>query len=107
MAAKPVPARARNFRTRFTFVVCLAIFFSMAFPADAQKEKKKKKDANTATEPHTTIPMGDEQQIDYKISEMPEAWQLADVDRLHQDHANDAAFEGATWAPPVFGRSTF
>ena len=59
MAAKPVPARARNFRTLFTFLVCLGIFFSMASPAAAQKEKKKKKDATTATEPHTTIPMGD------------------------------------------------
>src|SRR5260370_38484453 len=106
MAAKPVPARARNFRTRFTFVVCLAIFSSMALPADAQKEKKKKKDSKTAAEPHTTIPMGDEQQIDYKISEMLGAWQLGDLDRLHQDYADDAVFVSGTWPPPVFGWPT-
>src|SRR5258708_19896399 len=107
MAAKPVPARARNFRTLFTLVVCMAISFSMASPVHAQKEKKKKKDAKTAAEPHTTIPMGDEQQIDYKISEMLGAWQLGDLDRLHQDYADDAVFVSGTWAPPVFGRSTF
>jgi len=107
MAAKPVPPRARNFRTLFTLVVCMAISFSMASPAHAQKEKKKKKDAKTAAEPHTTIPMGDEQQIDYKISEMLGAWQLGDLDRLHQDYADDAVFVSGTWAPPVFGWSNF
>src|SRR5258705_1166126 len=107
MAAKAGPARARNFRTLFTLVVCMAISFSMASPAHAQKEKKKKKDAKTATEPHTTIPMGDEQQIDYKISEMLGAWQLGDLDRLHQDYADDVVFVSGTWAPPVFGWSNF
>src|SRR5260370_19548202 len=107
MAAKPIPARARNFRTLFMFLVCLAIFFSMASPVHAQKEKKKKKDSKTAAEPHTTIPMGDEQQIDYKISEMLGAWQLGDLDRLHQDYADDAVFVSGTWAPPVFGWSNF
>src|SRR5882724_7863474 len=107
MAAKPVPARAHNFRTLFTLVVCMAISFSMASAAHAQKEKKKKKDAKTAAEPHTTIPMGDEQQIDYKISEMLGAWQLGDLDRLHQDYADDAVFVSGTWAPPVFGWSNF
>src|SRR6267142_4121075 len=102
MAAKPVPARAHNFRTLFTLVVCMAISFSMASAAHAQKEKKKKKDAKAAAEPHTTIPMGDEQQIDYKISEMLGAWQLGDLDRLHQDYADDAVFVSGTWAPPVF-----
>jgi len=85
----------------------MAIFFSMASPADAQKEKKKKKDAKTAAEPHTTIPMADEQQIDYKISEVLGAWQLGDVDRLHQDYADDAVFVSGTWAPPIFGWSNF
>ena len=107
MAAKPVPARAHVFRTLFALVVSLAISFSTASSADAQKEKKKKKDANTASEPHTTIPMADEQQIDYKISEMLGAWQLGDVDRLRQDYADDAVFVSGTWAPPIFGLSNY
>src|SRR4029077_3896900 len=106
MAAKPVPARARSWRTVLTLVVCMTIFFWTPSPAGAQKEKKKKKDANT-TEPHTTIAMGDEQQIDYKISEMLGAWQLGDIDRLHQDYGDDAVFVSGLWAPPVFGWANY
>jgi ketosteroid isomerase-like protein len=108
MAAEPVPARARSLRALLSFAVCIAIFFSMASPAAAQKEKKKKKkDANAAADTHTTIPMADEQQIDYKISEMLGAWQLGDVDRLHQAYADDAVFVSGLWAPPVFGWSNY
>jgi len=39
----------------------------MTPPASAQKEKKKKKDSNAPADTHTTIPMPDEQQIDYKF----------------------------------------
>jgi len=35
------------------------------------------------------------------------AWQLGDLDRLHQDYADDAVFVSGTWAPPVFGWSNF
>jgi ketosteroid isomerase-like protein len=108
MAAKPVAARARSLRALLSFAVCIAIFFSMASPAAAQKEKKKKKkDANAAADAHTTIPMADEQQIDYKISEMLGAWQLGDIDRLHQTYADDAVFVSGLWAPPVFGWSNY
>jgi ketosteroid isomerase-like protein len=107
MAAKPVPARACSLRTLFTLVVCIAISMSTASPANAQKEKKKKKDANAAADSHTTIPMADEQQIDYKISEMLGAWQLGDIDRLHQDYAEDAVFVSGVWQPPVFGWTNY
>lgn len=107
MAAKPVPVRARSWRTVLTLGVCMTIFFWTPSPAGAQKEKKKKKDANATAEPHTTIAMGDEQQIDYKISEMLGAWQLGDVDRLHQDYADDAVFVSGLWAPPVFGWANY
>jgi ketosteroid isomerase-like protein len=107
MAAKPVPAAVRNLRTLFALAVCIAIFFSMASPAAAQKEKKKKKDSKASAESHTTIPMPDEQQIDYKISEVLGAWQLGDIDRLHQAYADDAVFVSGVWAPPVFGWSNY
>jgi ketosteroid isomerase-like protein len=107
MAEKPVLTRVRGLRTLFTLVVCIAISFSTTSAANAQKEKKKKKDANASTDAHTTIPMADEQQIDYKISEMLGAWQLGDVDRLHQDYADDAVFVSGFWAPPVFGWSNY
>ena len=107
MAAKPVPVLVRSVRAIFVLTICAAVFLSMITPAAAQKEKKKKKDPNPPADTHTIIPMSDEQQIDYKISEMLGAWQLGDVDRLHQDYADDAVFVSGTWAPPVFGWSNY
>lgn len=106
MAAKPVPAPALILRALLSFIACAAILLSNASPASAQKEKKKKKDANAA-DAHTTIPMPDEQAIDYKISEMLGAWQLGDVQRLHQDYADDVVFVSGVWGPPIFGWSNY
>jgi ketosteroid isomerase-like protein len=107
MAAKPVPIAVRILRALFTITVSIAILVSMASPLLAQKDKKKKKDPNASGDTHTIIPMPDEQQIDYKISEMLGAWQLGDADRLHQDYADDAVFVSGVWAPPVFGWSNY
>jgi ketosteroid isomerase-like protein len=107
MAVKPVPAAARSLCALSALVVCLTILLSMASPAAAQKEKKRKKDANAPSNTHTTIPMPDEQQIDYNISEMLGAWQLGDIDRLRQTYADDVVFVSGLWAPPVFGWSNF
>ncbi len=48
------------------------------------------------------LPAGDEQQIDYTISEMLGAWQLGDIDKLHKDYADDVSVVNGIWAPPVF-----
>ena len=107
MAVKPVPAAARTVRAFFAVAVCFAIFLSMTSPAAAQKEKKKKKDSNASADSHTIIPMPDEQRIDYEISQMLGAWQVGDIDRLHQFYADDAVFVSGLWAPPVFGWSNY
>jgi ketosteroid isomerase-like protein len=107
MGVRPVPAAARTLRALLTLFVCVTIFLSTALPAAAQKDKKKKKDANAPADTHTTIPMPDEQQIDYNISAMLGAWQLGDVDRLHKAYADDAVFVSGLWEPPVFGWSNF
>ena len=107
IAAKPVPAPTRSLRALFTLAICLVVFFSMASPAAAQKEKKKKKDANASEDAHIKLPMPDEQQIDYGISEMLGAWQLGDIDRLHKAYADDAIFVSGVWAPPIFGWSNY
>src|SRR5258708_6458768 len=106
MAVKPVPAAARSVRAFFAVAVCIAIFLSMTSPAAAQKEKKKKKDSVSA-DSHTIIPMPDEQRIDYEISQLLGAWQVGDIDRLHQVYADDAVFVSGLWAPPVFGWSNY
>jgi len=85
---------------------CGAILAALASPAAAQKEKKKKKDSNAPVE-KLSIPMPDEQKIDYRISEMLGAWQLGDVDRLHQVYADDAVFVSGIWEPPVFGWTNY
>ncbi len=104
MAAKPVPAPARSLRALLMLAICTAIFLSITSPAAAQKEKKKK---NAPADTHTTIPMPDEQQIDYNISEMLGAWQVGDIDRLRRIYADDVVFVSGLWVPPVFGWSNF
>jgi ketosteroid isomerase-like protein len=105
MAVKPVPNVASRMRAIFTLAVCIVMFLSMASPAAAQKDKKKKKDA--APDPRVLFPIADEQQIDYRISDMLGAWQLGDIDRLHQSYADDAVFVSGIWEPPVFGWSNY
>jgi ketosteroid isomerase-like protein len=106
MSAKPGPAFAFTLRAFLSLVACIAILASIASPAYAQKDKKKKKDAN-APDTHLTNAMTDEQQIDYRISEMLGAWQLGDADRMHQDYADDVVFVSGFWAPPIFGWSNY
>jgi ketosteroid isomerase-like protein len=106
MPAEPFCASARTLRAFLSFIACIAILLTVALPVCAQKEKKKKKDANAPAE-HVTLPMPDEQQIDYKISELLGAWQVGDVERLHQDYADDAVFVSGFWAPPIFGWSNY
>ena len=104
MPGKFVPGRTFALRLLFAFTACIAILLLNGSPASAQKDKKKKNDAAPT---HTTIPMPDEQQIDYKISEVLGAWQLGDINRLHEDYADDAVFVSGVWAPPIFGWSNY
>ena len=107
MAATPVPAFERSLRALITLAICVAVSFSLASPAAAQKEKKKKKDANASDDAHLKLPMPDEQQIDYAISELLGAWQLGDIERLHKAYADDAVFVSGVWAPPIFGWTNY
>jgi ketosteroid isomerase-like protein len=83
----------------------MAILLAMSSPA-AQKDKKKKKDA-PVSDGQPIIPMTDEQQIDYMISGMLGAWQMGDVDRLHQSYADDVTLVNGTWAPPIIGWANY
>ena len=75
------------------------MFLACATPAAAQK---KKKNDPPPTDNKSALPMGDEQQVDYTISEMLGAWQLGDIERLHKDYADDVWVVNGNWAPPVF-----
>jgi ketosteroid isomerase-like protein len=76
-----------------------ALLLACGSPAAAQK---KKKSDPPATDSGPVVPMGDEQAIDYTISEMIGAWQLGDVERMHKDYADDVSIVNGIWAPPVF-----
>ena len=104
----------RNSLTRWTAVESLritaavlifsALLLVAGAPAAAQKDKKKK---DKSVDASSMIPMSDEQQIDYLISEMMGAWQVGDIEKLHKDYADDVSFVSGTWAPPVSGWQTY
>ena len=64
----------RTARMAVSLFLGAVLFLACAAPAGAQK---KKKNEPPPTDGKPVVPMGDEQQIDYMISEMLGAWQLA------------------------------
>jgi len=94
----------RTARTAVSLFLGAALFLACAAPAGAQK-KKKNEQPSTDNKPVTL--MGDEQQIDYLISEMLGAWQLGDIEKLRKDYADDVSIVNGMWAPPVFTWTNF
>jgi uncharacterized protein (TIGR02246 family) len=77
--------------------------------ATAQQKDKKKKEPpkvdNSSANP--VIPLTDEQQLDYMISEVLGAWQIGDVDRMHKSYADDVSVVNGGWAPPILGWANY
>jgi ketosteroid isomerase-like protein len=89
-------------------MIAATFLLTGALPAVAQKEKKKKKDnMPPADSSNMLIPLSDEQQIDYTLSEMLGAWQVGDIDKLHKDYADDIVIVSALWGPPVIGWTNY
>ncbi len=84
----------------------LAAALLLAFGSPAEAQKKKKNEPPPADTKHI-IPLGEEQQIDYMISEMLGAWQIGDIEKLHKDYADDVSIVNGLWAPPVFGWANY
>ncbi|GAC1665166.1 MAG: hypothetical protein NVS9B4_20780 [Candidatus Acidiferrum sp.] len=96
----------RSARAVFLSLFTAALLFFCASPAAAQKNKKEKKEpVNTKPSDSTNllIPMSDEQQIDYTISEILGAWQVGDIEKLHKDYAEDVSIVNGAYAPPIVG----
>jgi len=89
----------------------LAVAFSLAIAPGAQAQNKKKKNDpppkvdNNSTNP--LVPLTDEQQIDYMLSEYLGAWQLGDTERLHKYYAEDVSVVSGGWSAPVLGWTNF
>ncbi len=89
----------RTNRRAVSLLLAAALFLVCAGPAGAQKKKKNEPPPSDSA---PVVTMGDEQQIDYNISEMLGAWQLGDIEKLHKDYAEDVWIVSGAWAPPVF-----
>ena len=89
-------------------LLVFALSWTCVSTAAAQKEKKKKTDPPpSADSSKMLIPLSDEQQIDYTLSEMLGAWQLGDIDKLRNDYADDVAIVNGSWAPPILGWTNY
>jgi ketosteroid isomerase-like protein len=101
------PKTGRVYRVVLGCLLCGALLLGSAGPAGAQqKDKKNKKDAPAASGALATL-MSDEQQVDYLISTMLGAWQVSDVEKLHQSYADDVVIVSGAWGPPVIGWANY
>ncbi len=90
----------------FILVFVFALALTCVSPAAAQK-KKKPEPPPSSDSSKMLVPLNDEQQIDYLLSEMLGAWQLGDVEKLHSDYADDVAVVNGSWAPPIIGWTNY
>src|SRR5215471_8418285 len=87
-----------------TVLVVLGLFAgAVATEAQNDKKKKKKNDTAAADSAGAIIPLSDEQQIDYMISETLGAWQIGDSERMHKNYVDDVSVVNGGWAPPIIG----
>jgi ketosteroid isomerase-like protein len=100
--------RNEPFRAVMMLFLATVFLLNCISPAAAQKEKKKKKDETPAADSSKTlVPLSDEQQIDYMLSEMLGAWQVGDVEKLRAKYADDVSMVNGSWAPPVIGWTNY
>jgi ketosteroid isomerase-like protein len=104
--------RRKMLRISMALLAGLAIAFCLvaAPAAQCQNDKKKKKNEppkvnNDNANP--VVPLTDEQQIDYMLSEYLGAWQLGDTERLHKFYAEEVTVVSGGWTAPVVGWTNF
>ena len=97
----------RMIQSAVALLLGMTLFLACGSAVSAQEKNKKKKNAAQSADNAHIIPMGDEQQIDYTISEMLGAWQIGDIEKLRKDYADDVIVVNGNWAPPVFGWTSY
>jgi len=97
----------RTIQRVLPLLLSAALSMSCVSAAAAQKEKKSKRDKAASDSVGMLVPMSDEQQIDYLLSEMLGAWQLGDIEKLHKDYAEDVSVVNGGWAPPIVGWTNY
>jgi len=95
-------------KTHNTFILVFGFALALICVSPAAAQKKKKSEPPPSSESSKMlVPLNDEQQIDYLLSEMLGAWQLGDVEKLHSDYADDVAVVNGSWAPPIIGWTNY
>jgi len=102
----------KTLRLAMALLATLALGLALAAAPAAQGQNNKKKKKN---EPPTVnndnanpvVPLTDEQQIDYMLSEYLGVWQLGDTERLHKFYAEDVTVVSGGWTAPVAGWTNF
>jgi len=95
---------------RETWLMALMVAISLVTMPGAHAQNKKKKNEppkinNDSANP--VVPLTDEQQIDYMLSEYLGAWQIGDAERLHKNYAEDVSVVSGGWNAPVIGWTNF
>ena len=102
---------ARRNLLRSCALLWIAAMLVLCASSDAQqKDKKKKKDVPEVVDNNSAnpvVPLTDEQQIDYMISEVLGAWQIGDSARMHKSYSDDVSVVNGGWAPPIMGWANY
>jgi ketosteroid isomerase-like protein len=85
------------------FACVLAVVLILALSSGAWAQKKKKSDDGDSSAPAQLLPVPDSDTIEHNIGEMLAAFQVGDVDALHQYYSDNVVFVSAAFAPPVIG----
>jgi ketosteroid isomerase-like protein len=100
---------SRSYKLVFVLAVC-ATLASSAFAQN--KKKQKQQDAALATSAQAATDaafqkLPDQDKVDFTISQMLGAWQVGDIEKLHQTMADDVIVVNGMWAPPVVGWTNY
>jgi len=102
---RPVSRCAR----RIVVALGLSLLMLVAGATQASAQQKDKKNKNSSQPAATTpsLTLSDEQQIDYLVSTNLGAWQVGDVDKLHDTYADDVTIVQGPYMAPVVGWSNY
>jgi len=98
-----VHARRSYRRIAGLLLACGLLAGAATTQAQNDKKKKKKPPITDNGSSNPIIPLSDEQQIDYMISEVLGAWQIGDTERMRKDYVDDISVVNGGWAAPIIG----
>jgi ketosteroid isomerase-like protein len=94
-------------RRLFLLLLAAALVCPLGSPAQQKDKKKKNVPMTDNSSGNPVVPMTDQQQIDYMISEMLGAWQIGDVERMHKDYDENVSVVSGIWSPPLIGWNSY